>query len=138
VVRSITPVTAESVRLSVPARPEFVHVLRSVTAAVASKVPLSLDDVDDLRLAVDEACARLLSLPGKPTAFRLDLRSLPDRFEVVAAVDSSTPVWPPSGFEDTLAWRVLGGLAESVRFELWNGAPAVRIVKRSIVGRNGR
>jgi serine/threonine-protein kinase RsbW len=138
VVRSITPVGTESVRLSVPARPEFVHVLRSVTAAVASKVPLSLDDVDDLRLAVDEACARLLSLPGEPTAFRLDLRCLPDRFEVVAAVDSATPVWPPSGFEDTLAWRVLGGLAESVRFELWNGAPAVRIVKRSLVGRNAR
>lgn len=137
-VRSVTSVSSESVRLSVPARPEFVHVLRSVTAAVASRVPLSLDDVDDLRLAVDEACARLLSLRGEPTSFRLDLRSLPDRFEVVVAVDAPTPVWPPVGFEDTLAWRVLGGLAESVRFELWNGGPAVRIVKRSIVGRNGR
>ena len=103
-VRSLTSVGSESVRLSVPARAEFVHVLRSVTAAVASRVPLSLDDVDDLRLAVDAA----------------------------------TQAWPPSGFEDTLAWRILGGLAESVRFELWNGAPAVRIVKRSIVGRNGR
>ena len=137
-VRSLTSVRSESVRLSVPARAEFVHVLRSVTAAVASRVPLSLDDVDDLRLAVDEACARLLSLPSDPTSFRLDLRSLPDRFEVVVGVDAATPAWPPSGFEDTLAWRVLGGLAESVRFELWNGAPAVRIVKRSIVGRNGR
>jgi serine/threonine-protein kinase RsbW len=133
----VTPLGVDSVRVSVPARAEFVHVLRSVTAAVAARLPLSLDDVDDLRLAVDEACARLLALPGEPSTFRLDLRTLPDQFEMVAAVDASTPTWPPTGFEDTLAWRVLGALAENVRFELWNGAPAIRIVKRTI-GRNGR
>jgi serine/threonine-protein kinase RsbW len=132
----LTPLGTDSVRLTVPAQPEFVHVLRSVTAAVASRVPLSLDDVDDLRLAVDEACARLLALGGEPRAIRLDLRSSPDRFEVVVAADAPTRSWPPTGFDDTLAWRVLGALAESVRFELWNGAPAIRIVKRSIV-RNG-
>jgi serine/threonine-protein kinase RsbW len=133
----LTPLGTDSVRLTVPARPEFVHVLRSVTAGVASRVPLSLDDVDDLRLAVDEACARLLALGVEARAIRLDLRSQSDRFEVVVAVDAPTPEWPPTGVEDTLAWRVLGALAESVRFELWNGAPAIRIVKRSIV-RNGR
>lgn len=132
-----TPLGIDSVRLSVPARAEFVHVLRSVTAAVASRLALSLDDVDDLRLAVDEACARLLALPGEPTTFRLDLRTLPDRLEVVAAIDATSPTWPPTGFEDTLAWRVLGALAESVRFELWNGAPAIRIVKRTM-SVNGR
>lgn len=136
-VRVLTPLGTESVRLSVPARAEFVHVLRSVTAAVAGRLPLSLDDVDDLRLAVDEACARLLALPGEPSTFRLDLRPLPDRFEVVASVDASTPMWPPTGFEDTLAWRVLGALAENVRFEMWNGTPAIRIVKR-MIARNGR
>lgn len=136
-VRLLTPLGTDSVRLAVPARAEFVHVLRSVTAAVASRVPLSLDDVDDLRLAVDEACARLLALRGDGKSIRLDLRSLPDRFEVVVAVDAPTHSWPPTGFEDTLAWRVLDALAESVRFELWNGAPAIRIVKRTIV-RNGR
>jgi serine/threonine-protein kinase RsbW len=133
----LTPLGTDSVRLTVPARPEFVHVLRSVTAAVASRVPLSLDDVDDLRLAVDEACARLLALHGEAKSIRLDLRSLTDRFEVVVAVDAPALSWPPTGFEETLAWRVLGALAQSVRFELWNGAPAIRIVKRAIV-RNGR
>lgn len=133
----LTPLGTDSVRLTVPARPEFVHVLRSVTAAVASRVPLSLDDVDDLRLAVDEACARLLALRGEAKSIRLDLRSLTERFEVVVAVDAPTPSWPPQGLEETLEWRVLSALAESVMFELWKGAPAIRIVKRAIV-RNGR
>jgi serine/threonine-protein kinase RsbW len=121
------------VRLAVPARPEFVHVIRSVTGAVASHLPLSLDDVDDLRLAVDESCARLLALDGDRRTFRLDLRPLPGRLEVVIATDASA-AWPASGLEDTLAWRVLEALAESVRFEMWNGAPAIRIVKRTLEG----
>jgi serine/threonine-protein kinase RsbW len=123
--------TGDEVRLSVPARSEFVHVLRSVTGAVAGRLPLSLDDVDDLRLAVDEACARLLSLPAAPRTFGLELRSMPGRLEVVVSVDASA-TWPTNGFEDTLAWRVLTALAEDVRFELKNGAPAIRIVKRTL------
>jgi len=128
-----SPPATDAVRVSLPARADLVHVLRSVTAAVASHLPLSLDDVDDLRLAVDEACARLLALDGGPRTFRLDLRAMPGRLEVVVAADVAA-WWPPSGFEDTLAWRVLGALAESVRFEVWNGEPAIRIVKRTLDG----
>jgi serine/threonine-protein kinase RsbW len=133
----VTPLATENVRVSVPARTEFVHVLRSVTAAVAGRLALSLDDVDDLRLAVDEACAKLLALPGEDSTFRLDLRAGPDRVEVVVSLDAPTLIWPPIGFEDTLAWRVLSALAETVRFELWNGLPAIRVVKSSRRARNG-
>lgn len=128
-----TPVTTEAVRVSVPARAEFVHVLRSVTGAVSGRLPLSLDDVDDLRLAVDEACARLLALGGEPRTLRLDLRALPGRLELVVALDVTTS-WPPPDFEGSLAWRVLVALAEHVRFEHWNGSPAIRIVKRTLGG----
>jgi serine/threonine-protein kinase RsbW len=128
-----SPLAVEEVRVSVPARAEFVHLLRTVTGAVAAHLALSLDDVDDLRLAVDEACARLLELPGEPHTVRLDVRSMRGCIEVVLAVDA-TATWPPGGLEDTLAWRVLGALADHVRFELWNGTPAIRIVKRTLGG----
>jgi serine/threonine-protein kinase RsbW len=137
VVTLVAPVRSETVRLAVPARPEFVHVLRAVSAAVAGRLALSLDDVDDLRLAVDEACAHLLALPGRPSTFRLDLRCHPDRLEIVTSIDTVTSTWPPVGLEDTLAWRVLDALAESVRFELWNGSPAIRVVKRTLHMGNG-
>lgn len=131
-VRVSLPRETDVVRIFVPARSEFVHVLRSVTGAVAGRLALSLDDLDDLRLAVDEACARLLSLRREPGLLRLEMRPVADVVEIVVAVDAATTAWPPIGFEDTLAWRVLDALAETVRFELWNGAPAIRIVKRTI------
>lgn len=130
----ITQPATEFVRVTVPARAEFVQVLRSVTASVAGRLPLSLDDVDDLRLAVDECCARLLDGGGART-FRLDLRPLPGRLEVIVSADSSRPRWPPPGVEGTLGWQILVALAESVAFEWWNGTPSIRLVKSTMGGR---
>jgi serine/threonine-protein kinase RsbW len=134
VVKVSTLLSADEVRVAVPARPEFVHVLRSVTASVAGHLSLSLDDVDDLRLAVDEACARLLALPGEPKTFRLVLCSLPGRVEVILTA-GGTATWPHGGLEDSLSWRLLAALTDDLRFELWNGAPAIRFVKRMLGAR---
>lgn len=131
----ITQPATEFVRVTVPARAEFVQLLRSVTASVAGRLPLSLDDLDDLRLAVDECCARLLDGDGAARTFRLDLRPLPGRLEVIVSADSSRPRWPPPGVEETLGWQILDALAESVAFEWWNGTPSIRLVKPTMEGR---
>src|SRR5660397_242952 len=48
-----------SVRL--PADGAYLSVLRSVTAALAARLDFTLDDIGDLRVAVDEACASRLA-----------------------------------------------------------------------------
>ena len=128
-VHTSASLATQAVRVSIPARADLVHLLRTVTGSVCAHLALSLDDIDDLRLAVDEACAELLSIPGDPRTIRLDLRPLPGRVEVVIGVDAP---WPRQLPTDGLAWQVLGALADHVRFELWNGAPAIRIVKRTL------
>lgn len=45
------------VRLSIPCRAEYVGVARLAILGVASRLTFSYDDVEDLRLAVGEACA---------------------------------------------------------------------------------
>ena len=51
----------ELVRLEIPARPVFVGVARSVVVAVAGSVEgLDADRVEDLRLAVSEACTNAI------------------------------------------------------------------------------
>lgn len=44
------------VELRIPSRPEFVGVARLAILGVASRMPFSYDEVEDLRLAVGEAC----------------------------------------------------------------------------------
>jgi serine/threonine-protein kinase RsbW len=48
--------TARSVRLQIPSSPEWVRVVRLAVLGVASRMKFSDDDVEDIKLAVSEAC----------------------------------------------------------------------------------
>lgn len=52
--------TADSIELRVPADPAYLAVIRTATAGLAARMDLTLDEIEDLRIAVDEACALLL------------------------------------------------------------------------------
>ena len=53
------------VELSLPADPQMLFLARMTAAAVATRAELSYEQVEDLRLAIDELCVALLgSRPG--------------------------------------------------------------------------
>ncbi len=119
------------VSVSVPARPDFVHVLRSVVAAVAARANFTYDEIDDLRLAVDEACAQLLSFGHGATSLRLDVEVAAggDALRLTASTDADGAAWPPAGGERTLTWQVLSALADQASFANIDGGPAMQLVK---------
>src|ERR671933_512426 len=48
------------VRLVVPAAPEYLRLVRLTAAGMASRLGFTFDEVEDLRIAVDELCFHLL------------------------------------------------------------------------------
>lgn len=58
----------DEVRLRVPAHPEFLRLARVTAAALASRLGFTFDEVDDLRLAIDELCHGLIGSTGRPNA----------------------------------------------------------------------
>lgn len=50
------------VHLTVPADGGYLSVLRTATAGLAARLQFALDEIEDLRIAVDEACAMLLAI----------------------------------------------------------------------------
>ena len=58
--------TEGEVRLEVPASPEFLRVARMMAAGVASRLGFTLEEVDDLRIAIDELCFCLVGRSGRP------------------------------------------------------------------------
>lgn len=52
--------TGDRVELSVPADPAYLVVLRTATAGLAARADMTIDEIEDLRIAVDEACALVL------------------------------------------------------------------------------
>lgn len=90
-----------------------VSTVRAVAADVALRADFDLDAVSDLRLAVDEACATVLT-NAKPDGMlicRLLIRQDLVEINATAATFNGTP--PP---KDTLGWHMLQVLADSVHW----------------------
>ncbi|HET8559900.1 MAG TPA: ATP-binding protein [Marmoricola sp.] len=96
------------VELRLPADNVYVSVLRMTTAGLAARLDFTLDDIEDLRMAVGEACALVLEGADPEgrlcVGFELDEGSM----LVTVAADSTTPEAPDT---DTFAWQVLSALA---------------------------
>lgn len=125
----------ERIRATIPAKPEFVHILRSVTASVAARLDFPFDVIEDLRLAVDEACAQLLAIRPPASSLDISISTTGQTIEIVASADSQPRQWPPPGAQDGLAWKVLGVLIDEVKFETSDNGPSL-ILKKNLVGRS--
>lgn len=117
---------SSEVSVTVPARADFVRLLRGVAATVGARMDLTYDRLDDLRIAVDEAAAQLLETEASSLTMRV--QAADDGVSVVVCADAGESVaWPPEAVEESLAWRVLSGIADEVRFERTDDGPTVRI-----------
>ena len=119
------------IRLSVPARADYVHVLRSVIASVAAKLDFSYDDIEDLRLAVDEACAYLLGLRDTPTVLTLSITPSDGSVDVLASVDGAVSVEAATGQQANMMWHLLAALTDEARMDEQSGQPGIRFTKRA-------
>ena len=117
----------EEVELRFPADGAYVSVLRTVTAGVAARSQLTVDEIEDLRIAVDEACALLLphARPGASltATFTLEI----GRIAFVASVAAEPGADPDrSGF----AWTVLRALADDVAVSTGEGVLSIALTKQ--------
>lgn len=116
----------DTVEVRVPADVMYISTLRLTAASLAARCDLTIDDIEDLRLAVDEACALLLphADPGSTLDARFDLTT--GRLGVMASVQTSETAEPDrTGF----AWTVLDALASSVDVHRDAGRLTIAVTK---------
>jgi hypothetical protein len=63
--------TSDEVLLVVPASPEFLRLARVTAAGLAGRLGFNYDEVEDLRLAIDELCFGLTGPTGRPGTVEL-------------------------------------------------------------------
>ena len=103
--------TADYVQVKMPAESAYLSVLRTAAAGLAARLDFTLDEIEDLRIAIDEACAMLLSqaIPGTDLECVFELGT--DQVKITVSVTAAQAVMPA---RDTFAWTVLSALAGSV------------------------
>ena len=105
------------VRLSIPADGAYIAVPRSVVGNLAARNDFTLDAIDDLRIAVDEACALLLPQASDGVlecVFEIDPPQLTVRTSAVVPNG-----WHPD--TSSFGWTVLTALVESAAAETIDG-----------------
>jgi len=123
---------SDLITVSVPPESGSVQVLRAVTASVAARMNMPFDGIEDLRLAVDEACAWLLGFARGATSMTLRLRPMDDRLEAVVSIDAAGRAWPPPDLEQSLSWKVLSELVDTVALDAEASGPSIRLIKRTL------
>jgi len=123
----------DRVRVCMPAEGAYLSVLRTATAGLAARLDFTLDEIEDLRIAVDEACAMLLSQAIPGTNLECDFELDTDAMTITVSVVAAQPCIPA---RDTFAWTVLSALAGDVDSRL-DPDDRVAIVLRKRRGASG-
>jgi serine/threonine-protein kinase RsbW len=115
-----------SVRL--PASAAYLAVLRTTTASLAARLDFTLDEIEELRIAVDEASCLLLAgaEPDGDLLCEFELQANALRIAVSAVTSDRAALE-----RDSFAWTVLTALAGDVDSSLdSDGRQTITLVKR--------
>ena len=66
--------TYETIKMEISANPEYVSIIRLTTSGLANKVGFCIDDIEDLKVAISEACTNAIK------------HSLDERFIIIYSI----------------------------------------------------
>jgi serine/threonine-protein kinase RsbW len=118
------------VEVRLPATSAYLSVLRTATAGLAARLNFTLDEIEDLRIAVDEACAMLLPQGNSGDDFTCTFTLEEDALDVHVRIRTEHGTLPE---RDTFAWTVLSALAGEVDAGVEPGTAVwIRLHKRRL------
>jgi serine/threonine-protein kinase RsbW len=129
----ITGDTRCDVELRLPTDGAFISVLRTATAGLAARLDFTLDDLEDLRMAVGEAASLVLDSaePGADLTTRFWMA--PRELTIAVSTTPRAGAAPPD--EDSFAWTVLTTLASAATATTRAGAFEITLRSTSSIDR---
>ncbi len=120
------------VHLTVPADGGYLGVLRTATAGLAARLQFALDEIEDLRIAVDEACAMLLAIAHRGAELDCRFAVTEDALTVEVTVPTVPGARLPA--ESSFAWKVLTALTTSASASAVDGRATISLLTRRASG----
>ncbi len=116
------------VELRLPADGAYAAVLRTLAAGLAARVDFTMDDIEDLRIAVSEAAAMVLDEAAEGSVLDCRFRLLPGELGITISSSATAPEAPDY---ESFGWQVLATLAAEAAIDATADSYAVRLTLRS-------
>lgn len=115
-----------AVSISIPSSADHVSLLRALVGFYAAREDFTLDEVDDLRMAVEEAAVQLLRRTKEDQLHLfVSTRSGELQAELTTAVDDDEPLMD----ETSLSWIILSALSDDLSVTAHEGNAVIRLTK---------
>ena len=120
-----TNLSAVDVSLVILATNDHISFARLLTTAVAGKIGLDYDAIEDVRIAVSELCGTVIACAAPSAELRLDIRGV-DGLEVTGRA----PLREGATLEtDELSDQVLAVVTDEYSYDVGNGEVSFRMVR---------
>ena len=113
-----------AIHLTIPASTEHVALARSTAAAAAAHADLTLDQIEDVRLAVDEAVSQVLGDAATDSSITCEFVYSDGALDVRVVGTAATGALPD---RDSFGWTVLTALTDSAAAEVSDGIVTISL-----------
>jgi serine/threonine-protein kinase RsbW len=118
----------DTVSIRIPASPQFLGVLRLVAAGLANRLKFTLEDIEDLKIAVDELSAYLTGAQGREGDLHVTFRIAEDSIEI----EGRAILQPGHKVRTDLtefSQMILETVADSASLQQLDGTPTFNLTK---------
>ena len=126
----MTDVDGEEVRLTMPATPQLLRVARLTAAALASRLGFSFDEIEDVKIAVDELCFALVGSKGRDGNLTLIYRLREQHLEIAGEGAFSSGDGEQAPTPSELSAQILAAVVDEHELSRDGDTMRFRLVKR--------
>lgn len=77
-------VNVDHIKLSMPNKPQYISIIRLTASAVASRIGFNIDDIEDIKVAIGEACTNAIrhGCTGIDDTYNIDFFAYEDKLKI--------------------------------------------------------
>ena len=124
----MTEVAGEEVRLTMPATPPLMRVARLTAAGLASRLGFSFDEIEDVKIAVDELCFALVGSKGRDGSLTVLYRLQDHQLEITGEGTFGSPAGDPAPSD--LSAQILAAVVDEHEISRNGDTMRFRLLKR--------
>jgi serine/threonine-protein kinase RsbW len=118
----------ETVSITIPAAPAYLQVVRLVAAGLAARLKFTLEDIEDLKIAVDELSAYLTGAQGRDGKLHVTFSVHDDRIEIAGRGEFTSDYKIRTHLTE-LSQMILQTVVDDAQLKQDNGTPSFSLVK---------